>query len=333
MERQELGRSGLKVAPWALGGNVFGWTADEATSFRLLDAFVDLGFNLIDTADVYSFWIPGHAGGESETVIGRWLAQGGGRRDKVVIATKLGMEMPGQGKGLSRAYMQGAVERSLKRLQTDHIDLYQSHIDDASTPLEETLAAFGELIKAGKVRVIGASNYSAPRLAEALSLAKDKGLPRYETLQPWYNLHDRDQFEGPLQDLARAEGLGVIPFYGLAAGFLTGKYRSKADVEGRARAYRVAEMITPRGMRILEALDSLGAKTEATPAQLSLAWLHAKGCVPIASATSLDQLKELAAFTDVRLDAESVAVLDQASRTDPGEAPDRGGMPGATAST
>ena len=333
MERHELGRSGLTVAPWALGGNVFGWTADEATSFRLLDAFVDLGFNLIDTADVYSFWIPGHVGGESETVIGRWLAQGGGRRDKVVIATKLGMEMLGQGKGLSRAYMQGAVERSLKRLQTDHIDLYQSHIDDESTPLEETLSGFGELIRAGKVRAIGASNYTAPSLSEALKLARDKGLPRYETLQPWYNLHDRDQFEGPLQDLARAEGLGVIPFYGLAAGFLTGKYRSEADVEGSQRAYRVAEMITPRGMRILEALDSLGARTGASPAQLSLAWLRAKGCIPIASATSVDQLKELAAGAEIRLDAEAVAALDQASRLDPGEAPQRGVMPGATAST
>ena len=333
MQRQELGRSGLKVAPWAFGGNVFGWTVDDKTGFELLDAFVDLGFNLIDTADVYSFWIPGHVGGESETMIGRWLAQGGGRREKVVIATKLGMEMPGQGKGLSRAYMQDEVERSLKRLQTDRIDLYQSHADDQGVPLEETLAAYGELIKAGKVRAIGASNYTAPRLAEALGLARDKGLPRYETLQPWYNLHDRDQFEGPLQDLARAEGLGVIPFYGLAAGFLTGKYRSKADVEGRQRAYRVAEMITPRGMRILDALDAVGARTGATPAQLSLAWLRAKGCVPIASATNLDQLKELAASTEVRLDAEAVAALDEASRTDPGEAPERGGMPGAAAST
>jgi aryl-alcohol dehydrogenase-like predicted oxidoreductase len=330
MERQELGRSGLQVAPWAFGGNVFGWTADERTSFAMLDAFVDLGFNLIDTADVYSFWVPGHSGGESESVIGRWLAQGGGRREKVVIATKLGMEMPGQGKGLSRDYMMGAVDRSLQRLKTDRIDLYQSHTDDPDTPLEETLSAFGELIQAGKVRAIGASNYSAPRLAEALKLAKDKGLPRYETLQPWYNLHDRDQFEGPLQDLARAEGLGVIPFYGLAAGFLTGKYRSMADVEGRQRAYRVAEMITPRGMRILDALDALKARTGASPAQLSLAWLRAKGCIPIASATSLDQLKELAGFTKVRLDEEAVAALDHASRTEPGEAPERGGMPGSS---
>ena len=327
MERQELGGSGLKVAPWAFGGNVFGWTADERTSFDLLDAFVDRGFNLIDTADVYSFWIPGHSGGESETVMGRWLAQGGGRREKVVIATKLGMEMPGRGKGLSRSYMMEAVDSSLKRLGTDRIDLYQSHQDDPDTPIEETLSAFGELIKAGKVRAIGASNYSAPRLAEALKLSREKGLPRYETLQPWYNLHDRDQFEGPLQDLARAEGLGVIPFYGLAAGFLTGKYRSMADVEGRQRAYRVAEMITPRGMRILDALDALAAKTGATPAQLSLAWLRAKGCVPIASATSLKQFEELAGFTGIELQPADIAALDEASRTDPGEAPERGGMP------
>ena len=330
MQRQELGRSGLKVAPWAFGGNVFGWTADERTSFALLDAFLDRGFNLIDTADVYSFWVPGHTGGESESVIGRWLAQGGGRREKVVIATKLGMEMPGQGKGLSRAYMMQAVDRSLKRLGTDVIDLYQSHRDDEETPQEETLAAYGELIKAGKVRAIGASNYSAPRLAEALRLSKEQGLPRYETLQPWYNLHDRDQFEGPLQDLARAEGLGVIPFYGLAAGFLTGKYRSKADVEGSQRAYRVAEMITPRGMRILDALDAVGERTGATPAQLSLAWLRAKGCIPIASATSLGQLEDLAGSVDITLDAEALAALDEASRMAPDEAPDRGPMPGSS---
>ena len=330
MERQELGRSGLKVAPWAFGGNVFGWTADERTSFALLDAFVDHDFNLVDTADVYSFWVPGHSGGESESVIGRWLAQGGGRREKVVIATKLGMEMPGQGKGLSRAYMMQAVERSLKRLGTDRIDLYQSHTDDPDTPLEETLGAFGELIKAGKVRAIGASNYSAPRLAEALKLSREQGLPRYESLQPWYNLHDRDQFEGPLQELARAEGLGVIPFYGLAAGFLTGKYRSKADVEGSQRAYRVAEMITPRGMRILAALDAAGEKTGATPAQLSLAWLRAKGCIPIASATSLDQLEDLAGSVDITLDPDVLAALDEASRMDPDEAPDRGPMPGSS---
>jgi aryl-alcohol dehydrogenase-like predicted oxidoreductase len=326
MQMQELGRSGLKVAPWAFGGNVFGWTADQASSFQLLDAFTDHGFNLIDTADVYSRWIPGHTGGESETVIGNWLAQGGGRREKVVIATKLANPMP-EGQGLSRAYMMEAVDRSLKRLKTDVIDLYQAHIDDKSTPLEETLSAFGELIKAGKVRAIGASNYSAPRLAEALKLSETQGLPRYETLQPWYNLYDRDQFEGPLQDLARAEGLGVIPYFGLASGFLTGKYRTEADLVGSPRAYRAKDMLDKRGLRILAALDAVGARVGATPAQVSLAWLTAKGCVPIASATKLSQLEELAKFVDLTLDAAAVAALDEASVIHPGEEPVRAPPP------
>ena len=326
MQMQELGKSGLKVAPWAFGGNVFGWTADQAASFELLDAFTDHGFNLIDSADVYSRWAPGHSGGESETVLGNWLAQGGGRRAKVIIATKLGNPMP-EGQGLSRGYMMEAVDRSLKRLKTDVIDLYQAHIDDTGTPLEETLAAFGELIKAGKVRAIGASNYSAPRLAEALKLAKDKGLPRYETLQPWYNLYDRDQFEGPLQDLARAEGLGVIPYFGLASGFLTGKYRSEADLVGSPRAYRAKDMLDKRGMRILAALDAVGARVGATPAQVSLAWLTAKGCVPIASATKVSQLEELAKFVQVSLGAADVAQLDEASVIHPGEEPVRAPPP------
>ena len=326
MQTQELGKSGLKVAPWAFGGNVFGWTADTATSFQLLDAFLDHGFNLVDTADVYSRWAPGHTGGESETVMGEWLAQGGGRREKVVIATKLGGPMA-EGQGLSRDYMMGAVDRSLQRLKTDHIDLYQAHMDDASTPLEETLAAFGELIKAGKVRAIGASNYSAPRLAEALSLAKDKGLPRYETLQPWYNLYDRDQFEGPLQDLAREEGLGVIPYFGLASGFLTGKYRTEKDLEGSPRAYRAKDMMDKRGMRILAALDEVGARVGGTPAQVSLAWLRAKGCIPIASATKLSQLEELAKSVELTLDADAVASLDAASVINPGEEPVRAPPP------
>lgn len=326
MERQELGRSGLMVAPWALGGNVFGWTVDQATGFALLDAFVDMGFNLIDTADVYSRWIPGHVGGESETLLGQWIAQGGGRREKVVIATKLAMDMP-DGKGLSRDYMMVAVERSLARLKTDYIDLYQSHRDDQETPQEETLAAYQELIKAGKVRAIGASNFSAPRLAEALKLAADKGLPRYETLQPWYNLYDRDQYEGPLKDLADSEGLGVIPYFGLASGFLTGKYRSEADLKGSPRAYRAKDMLNDRGMRILAALDKVGAELGATPAQVSLAWLRAKTCIPIASATSLEQLKELAKFVDVRLSAAQVAALDEASVINPGEEPVRAPPP------
>ena len=326
MEMQELGKSGLKVAPWAFGGNVFGWTVDQATGFRLLDAFVDAGFNLIDTADVYSRWIPGHVGGESETMIGDWLALGGGRRQKVIVATKLGMDMP-DGKGLSRAYMMKAVDVSLKRLKTDVIDLYQSHSDDADTPLEETLSAYAELIKAGKVRAIGASNYKAPRLAEALKLAKDKGLPRYETLQPWYNLYDRDQFEGELQDLARAEGLGVIPYFGLASGFLTGKYRTEADLQGSPRAYRAKDLLDARGLRILAALDSVGARIGATPAQISLAWLRAKGCVPIASATKPEQLQELAKAAAVSLDAAAVAELDKASTIGPGEEPVRAPPP------
>ncbi len=326
MDKIELGKSGLKVAPWAFGGNVFGWTVDQATGFRLLDAFVDTGFNLIDSADVYSRWIPGHVGGESETVIGAWLAQGGGRREKVVIATKLGMDMP-EGKGLSRTYMMTAVDRSLQRLKTDYIDLYQSHRDDEETPIEETLSAYGELIKAGKVRAIGASNYQAPRLAEALKLAAAKGLPRYETLQPWYNLYDRDTFEGPLADLCKAENLGVIPYFGLASGFLTGKYRSKEDLQGSPRAYRAGDMLNPRGLRILAALDEVGGRLGATPAQVSLAWLRAKGTVPIASATSLAQLQELAKSTAVTLDPAAVATLDKASQIGPGEEPVRAPPP------
>ena len=326
MDNIELGKSGLKVAPWALGGNVFGWTVDDATGFKLLDAFVDQGFNLIDSADVYSRWIPGHVGGESETAIGNWLAQGGGRREKVIIATKLGMDMP-DGKGLSRSYMMTAVERSLKRLKTDYIDLYQSHRDDEETPLEETLSAYGELIKAGKVRAIGASNYQAPRLAEALKLSADKGLPRYETMQPWYNLYDRDTFEGPLADLCRSEHLGVIPYFGLASGFLTGKYRTKEDLQGSPRAYRAGDMLNPRGLRILAALDAVGGKLGATPAQVALAWLRAKGTVPIASATSLVQLQELAKSVSVSLDSASVAALDTASEIRAGEEPVRAPPP------
>ena len=319
MERQELGRSGLKVAPWALGGNVFGWNVDDATGFKILDAFVDAGFNLIDSADVYSRWIPGHVGGESETLIGKWLALGGGRREKVIIATKLGMDMP-DGKGLSAKYMNVAVERSLTRLQTDYIDLYQSHRDDADTPQEETLAAYGELIKAGKVRAIGASNFTAARLAEALKVSADKGLPRYETLQPHYNLYDRTEFETELAGLCKRERLGVIPYFGLAAGFLTGKYRSEKDLEGRPRAYAVKNLMNPRGFRILAAMDKLGARIGATPAQIALAWLRAKGCVPIASATSLAQLQELAKSASVNLDAQAVADLDTASEVRAGEA-------------
>ena len=323
MQLQQLGRSGLTVAPWAFGANVFGWTVDRPTAFRLLDAFLDRGFNFIDTADVYP---PGRPTGESESIIGEWLAQGGGRRQKVVLATKLGVPTS-DGKGTSRAYMRGAIERSLERLRTDVIDLYQAHIDDAETPIEETLASFGELIRAGKVRAIGASNYGAPRLAHALELASVRGLPRFETLQPWYNLYDRDLFEGPLQDLARAEGLGVIAYFGLASGFLTGKYRTEADLAGSARGYRVKDMMNGRGMRILQALDSVSKGLDATPAQVALAWLRAKGCVPIASATKLAQLEELARSAELTLDSAAVRTLDAASVIGPGEQPVRAPPP------
>lgn len=313
MAKRKLGKTGLEVGPLALGGNVFGWTADEPTSFQLLDAFVASGLNLIDTADVYSKWIPGHKGGESETIIGNWLEKRGGR-DKVLIATKVGVEMgPGEG-GLSKAYILREVERSLSRLKTDYIDLYQSHRDDAETPLEETLEAYAGLIKAGKVRAIGASNYKADRLAESLKVSAAKGLPRYETLQPWYNLYDRADFEGALADLCKRENIAVIPYFSLASGFLTGKYRSEKDLAGRARAYRVKDMLNERGFRILKALDTVSAEIGATPAQVSLAWLLAHGvAAPIASATNLDQLKEIVDGTALTLSPEAVRLLDEAS--------------------
>ena len=313
MIKQQLGKSELEVAPLALGGNVFGWTADEKKSFEVLDAFVAAGFNLVDTADVYSKWIPGHEGGESENVIGNWLRKRG-RRDDVIIATKFGMEMGPDEKGLSREYMFKSVDRSLKRLKTDYIDLYQAHMDDKQTPLEETLAAFGELMDAGKVRAIGASNYEAARLAEALDVSAANDLPRFESLQPWYNLYDRVSFEGPLAEVCQEHGLGVISYFGLASGFLTGKYRSEKDLEGRPRAYRVKTMLNERGLRILAALDAVAEQHSATPAQVSLAWLRAHGVTaPIASATSVPQLEELAGFVDVDLDAAAVAKLDKAS--------------------
>lgn len=313
MQMHELGESGIEVAPLAFGGNVFGWTADEATSFRLLDEFTGAGFNLVDTADVYSIFVDGHVGGESETVIGNWLKRRR-RRDDVVIATKLGMKMGPEDKGLSPEYMRKAVDRSLKRLRTDYIDLYQTHIDDPDTPLDETLGAFGELIEAGKVRAIGASNYSAERLAEALDVSAKHGLPRYETLQPWYNLYDRAGFEGALQDLCRERGLSVLSYFGLAAGFLTGKYRSEADLENSPRAGLVKRMMNERGFRILEALDDVAAAHEATQAQVALAWLRAHGVTaPIASATSSGQLAEIMRSATLELEPDAVATLDAAS--------------------
>jgi aryl-alcohol dehydrogenase-like predicted oxidoreductase len=293
MNRRPLGRSGLSIAPLVFGGNVFGWTADEATSFRLLDAFVDGGFNAIDTADVYSAWVPGHAGGESESVIGRWL-KARGRRDDVLILTKVAM-WPAQ-PGLSAANIASAVEGSLKRLQTDHIDLYQAHQDDADTPIEETLEAFDKLVKAGKVRAIGASNFAPGRLAASLKTSHALGLARYETIQPKFNLYDRQEVDGPLAELAAREGLGIIPFYGLAAGFLTGKYRTDADLEGKARSRTILrDYWNDKGKRILAALDTAAKAVGASPAQVALAWIMAHPAItaPLASATSVEQLNEL----------------------------------------
>jgi aryl-alcohol dehydrogenase-like predicted oxidoreductase len=313
MIMRKLGNSGLSVAPLALGGNVFGWTADEPTSFAVLDAFVDSGLNLIDTADVYQRWIPGHRGGESETLIGKWLASRGGR-DRVLIATKVGIEMgPGE-QGLSRAYIVRAVERSLERLGTDYIDLYQSHRDDPQVPIEETLEAYASLIAAGKVRAIGASNFSAERLGAALEVSAARGLPRYASLQPWYNLYDRATFEGELAELCRRENIAVISYFSLASGFLTGKYRSASDLGDRPRAYRVKDMLNERGMRILAALDAVAAGSGASCAQIALAWLMARGVTaPIASATSVAQLTELVGAVQLRLAPEALRQLDEAS--------------------
>jgi aryl-alcohol dehydrogenase-like predicted oxidoreductase len=311
MKLRPLGRSALMVSPLCFGGNVFGWTVDQPTSFALLDAWVDAGFNFIDTADVYSRWVPGHAGGESETVIGRWLAQGGGRRDKVVIATKVGMD-----KGLSPAWITQAVEDSLRRLQVDCIDLYQAHKDDEATPLEETLECFARLIKDGKVRAIGASNYGAARLAEALDTSEKLGLPRYESLQPDYNLYDRAEFERELLPLCLREHVGVIGYYSLAAGFLTGKYRSAEDASKSARGGGVVKKyVNERGLRILAALDDAARDLGATPGQVAIAWLLAQPGVtsPIASATSLAQLQELVAAARLKLDADTLRKLGAAS--------------------
>jgi aryl-alcohol dehydrogenase-like predicted oxidoreductase len=314
MIKRKLGRSDLEVGPLAFGGNVFGWTADEPTAFRLLDAFVDSGLSLVDTADVYLGMFPGCEYGQSERIIGNWFAQGGGRREKIVLATKVGLPMDGAPAGLSRAYIRQAVEASLARLKTDRIDLYQSHVDDETTPIAETLGAYAELIAEGKVRWIGASNFTPERLGEALKLSESQGLPRYQTLQPWYNLYDRDKFEGPLEGLCKAQDVAVISYFSLASGFLSGKYRTEADLAGKARAYRAKDMMTPRGFRILAALDHVGAEIGATPSQVSLAWLVAKGvAAPIASATSLAQLEELIGAARIVLTPEAVQLLDEAS--------------------
>jgi aryl-alcohol dehydrogenase-like predicted oxidoreductase len=314
MEKRRLGRSDVMVSPLCLGGNVFGWTADEATSFKVLDAYAEAGLNFIDTADVYSTWAPGHKGGESETIIGQWMKVRG-NRDKLVIATKVGSEMGPNQKGLSQSYIRSAVEASLRRLQTDYIDLYQSHRDDLDTPQQETLGAYDELIRDGKVRAIGASNFTAARLKEALEISAELGLPRYESLQPKYNLSDRAEYEADLEPLCRQEEIGVIPYYGLASGFLTGKYRSEADFGKSVRGGRMAAYLDDRGRRILAALDEVSARKNATPAQIALAWLMARPglTAPIASATSVEQIRDLVQATKLRLDHDDIAQLDRAS--------------------
>jgi aryl-alcohol dehydrogenase-like predicted oxidoreductase len=309
MEYRELGASGLRVSPLCLGANVFGWTADEPTSFAILDAFADSGLNFLDTADLYSKWVPGNSGGESETIIGKWFRRSG-KRAGIILATKVGMEMAPDKKGLSKAHILQAAEESLRRLQTDYIDLYQSHTDDPATPLEETMEAYRELIQQGKVRAIGASNYKADRLAAALELA-----PRYESLQPLYNLYDRAEYENDLEPLCVGKGIGVIPYFSLASGFLTGKYRAEADLAKSPRGVRVQKYLNERGYKILGALDSVSAKFHSTPGKVALAWMMARPGItaPIASATSVQQLNDLVDATKLKLDEGSIAALNRAS--------------------
>jgi aryl-alcohol dehydrogenase-like predicted oxidoreductase len=316
MDRRTLGKSGLEVSPLCFGGNVFGWTTDEQASFKVLDAFVAGGMNFIDTADVYSRWAPGNQGGESETILGRWMAARGNRA-RVIVATKVGADMGRQGKGLSRAHIVRSVDASLRRLQTDYIDLYQAHIDDAEAPLEETLGTFADLVSQGKVRAIGASNYDAERLAQALDVSRRHGFPRYESLQPKYNLCVRAEYEAALEPLCRDEGVGVISYSSLASGFLTGKYRTDADFTKSARGQGVKrQYFNDRGFRVLGALDEVAHQHRSTPAAVALAWLIARPVTaPIASATTVDQLNELIAGTRLQLAPESIDRLNEASQT------------------
>lgn len=315
MQKRLLGKSNIAVAPLAFGGNVFGWTVSETQSYKLLDAFIDCGFNFIDTANVYSTWVPGNKGGESETIIGNWLRTNN-NRNKVVLATKVGMEMGDGSQGLTKANIIQSVEGSLKRLQTDVIDLYQSHKDDETTPLEETLEAYQTLIRDGKVRAIGASNFSAARLNKSLQLSKEKGLPSYISLQPEYNLYDRSGFENELELLCLKHGLAVLSYYSLASGFLTGKYRANHDLKQSARGNAVGKRyLNPRGMRILSALDEVSNNHNCSQAAVALAWLLQRSSVtaPIASATKIEQIHEFAKAVELKLDAKEVTLLDGAS--------------------
>ncbi len=315
MQRRTLGRSDLRVAPLCLGGNVFGWTANEAASFAVLDAMVGAGLNFVDTADVYSKWVPGHHGGESETIIGNWLKRGAKRTD-VVIATKVGMEMPPDRQGLSAAHIARSAEDSLRRLQTDYIDLYFSHRDDASVPFEETLGAYQKLIAQGKVRAIGASNFTAARLADALAVSRKSGLPRYEAFQPHYNLYARADYESALEPLCLQQQIGVVSYFALASGFLTGKYRTPADAAKSARGKGIVDsFLNERGFKILAALDDVARRYGASAATVALAWQIARPSItaPIASATTVNQLRELAAATELNLDQAALEQLNAAS--------------------
>ena len=314
MQKRKLGDTGLEIAPLVFGGNVFGWTADEKTSYALLDSFMESGCETIDTADAYSRWAPGHTGGESETIIGNWFSKRNNRKD-VILCTKVGADM-GKGKrDISKAYIVSAAEASLKRLQTDYIDLYQTHWDDNVTPVDETLSAYDELVRAGKVRHIGASNISADRLKESLQVSRQRGFPRYQVLQPLYNLYDRDGFEKDFRQICLENNLGVITYFSLASGFLTGKYRDEQDLSKSRRGEFMNKFYTPRGFRILDALEDVALQYQATPAMIALAWLLAQPGVtaPIASATNTAQLKELVAATEIRLDEESIAILRKAA--------------------
>lgn len=316
MKKQKLGTTGIEVMPLAFGGNVFGWTVDESKSCMLLDSFVEGGFNFIDTADMYSTWVPGNKGGESESILGKWI-KARGNRASMIIATKVGLEMGPDKKGLSKHYILKAVEQSLRRLQTDYIDLYQSHRPDTSIPIEETLEAYATLIKEGKVRAIGASNYTKAQMEESLSVSVEKDLRSYQTLQPQYNLYDRADFETNLEKFCEKNHIGVIPYYSLASGFLTGKYRSEADVQKSTRGGGVvSHYLNERGLRILKALDEVSAQLNTTPAKVSLAWLRTRPSIvaPIASATSLTQLEDIMGAARLNLNTAAIEVLNSASK-------------------
>ena len=314
MEKRTLGNTGLSIAPLMFGGNVFGWTADEKMSFRLLDAFTDRGFNAIDTADTYTRWVPGNTGGDSERVIGKWLKQTG-KRDKIVLATKVGGIFSEEKKGLKKNYILQSIEDSLSRLQTDYVDLYQTHYDDLETPIEETLATYAEIVRSGKVRAIGTSNMTAERIRESLRISREEGFPAYQTLQPEYNLYSRERYETEYAPLAAEANLGVIPYFALASGFLTSKYRSEADLANSSRAKYVAKFLTDRGYTILAALDAIAARHNCQPGTIAIAWLMQRSGIaaPIASATNMDQLNGLFAATQLALNAADLEQLDAAS--------------------